>query len=67
MTRIQKVALSISTLMILAIAAMALVFAGPYSGKLVSANVGASNVSLPIQAAGGNLLADCPGCPIPHG
>ncbi len=71
MTRIKKVVLSISTLMVLALAAAALIFAGPQSGKLLSADPIASTISAPIQAVGshnaGNLLADCPGCPIPHG
>jgi hypothetical protein len=66
MTRIKKVVLSISTLMVLALVVAAMVFTGPRSGQLLSVNPVASTISAPIHSAG-NLLADCPGCPIPHG
>jgi hypothetical protein len=71
MIRNKKFAITLSALLVLTLFAGTLVFAGQQQGQLVPSQPGVSQISLPISTAapcaGGNLMADCPGCPNPWG
>jgi hypothetical protein len=66
MTRTKKITVTVTTLLVLAIAAVLFVFAAPQSSRLVTPDLGVNKASISVQTPlpefSGSLLADCPGC-----
>ncbi len=71
MTRTKKITVTVTTFLVLAIAAVLFVFAAPQSSRLVIPAPEGSKISIlsqtPIPNHSGSLLADCPDCPKPWG
>jgi hypothetical protein len=66
MTRAKKITITVSTVLILAIAATLLIFSALHFGQPVVPGFGGNKVGVqaqvPITDPSGRLLTDCPGC-----
>jgi hypothetical protein len=67
MTRAKKITITVSTVLVLAIAVTLLIFSALHFAQPVVAGLGGDKVGVqaqvPISDPSSRLLTDCPGCP----